>query len=115
MAIDQCHEQNVLNCLELEEHQSTSTPVVEAKFLDGAAIVQMLDPGTAKSFQEYANEVFIHTYLDSWKQPRELTWCGMCTLKIAGKAPQEKKEVRASEDVLLPLLHFPKSGNIFSV
>jgi len=50
---------DLLNCLELEEHQSTSIPVVEAKFLDGAAIVQMLDPGTVKSFQEYADEVFI--------------------------------------------------------
>ena len=50
---------DLLNCLELEEYQSTSTPVVEAKFLDGAAIVQTLDPGTAKSFQEYGDEVFI--------------------------------------------------------
>ena len=50
---------DLLHCLELEEQQSTSTHVVEAKFLDGAAIVQMLDPGTAKSFQEYVDEVFL--------------------------------------------------------
>ena len=32
---------------------------VTCVILDGAAIVQMLMPGTAKTFGEYANEVFI--------------------------------------------------------
>ena len=39
--------------------RQTFSPVVEPKFLDGAAIVQMLDPGATKSFQEYVDEVFI--------------------------------------------------------
>ena len=50
---------DLLSCLQLEEMQTTSTPVVDAFFLDGAAVVQMLNPGTAETFQEYAELVFI--------------------------------------------------------
>ena len=42
----------------MEEKQSVNAPVVDAKLYDGAAVVQMLNPGTAKTFQEYANNVF---------------------------------------------------------
>ncbi len=49
----------MLVCLEgLSEAQSVS-PVVTTAIIDGAAIVQMLKPGAAKTFQEYANQVFI--------------------------------------------------------
>ena len=34
-------------------------PQVDAKVLDGAAIVQMLNPKPARTFEEYANECFI--------------------------------------------------------
>ena len=34
-------------------------PAVHAKFLDGAAVVQMLNPGTAKTFQNYADLIFL--------------------------------------------------------
>ena len=37
----------------------TNAPVVDAKLFDGAAIVQMLNPGTVKTFQEYADKVFL--------------------------------------------------------
>ncbi len=37
---------DLLGCLGLEELR---TPAVDAKLLDGAAIVQMLNPGTAKN------------------------------------------------------------------
>ena len=50
---------DLLDCLELEKKQSTNTPVVNAKLFDGAAVVQMLNPGTAKTFQEYADTVFL--------------------------------------------------------
>lgn len=39
---------DLLSCLE----------IVSAKNFDGAAVVQMLNPGTAKSFQDYADTVF---------------------------------------------------------
>ena len=50
---------DLLDCLELDKIQSTNTPVVTAKLFDGAAVVQMLNPGTAKTFQEYADTVFL--------------------------------------------------------
>ena len=34
-------------------------PTVDAKFLDCAAVVQMLNPGTAKTFQNYADLIFM--------------------------------------------------------
>ena len=49
----------LLDCLGLKEIQSTGTPAVDAKLLDGAAVVQMLNPGTAITFQEYSDLVFL--------------------------------------------------------
>ena len=39
--------------------QSTCTPAVDAKLLDGAAVVQMLNPGTAHTFLQYSDLVFL--------------------------------------------------------
>lgn len=50
---------DLLSCLQLERLQTTSAPAVDAKFLDGAAVVQMLNPGTAKTFQNYADLIFM--------------------------------------------------------
>ena len=46
---------DLLQCLPL---QSSRTPIVDVKLLDGAAVVQMLNPKTARSFQEYLDTVF---------------------------------------------------------
>ena len=51
--------EDLLDCLGLEGMQSTGTPAVDAKLLDGAAVVQMLNPGTARTFQEYSDQVFL--------------------------------------------------------
>ena len=53
--------EDLLQCLELEEIQETNAPVVNAKFFD---VVQMLRPGTAKTFQDYADAVF-SSYMSS--------------------------------------------------
>ena len=50
---------DLLDCLELDEKQSSDMPVVDAKFFDGAAVVHMLCPKMAKTFQEYADVVFL--------------------------------------------------------
>ena len=41
---------DTLPYFEVEPTASEDTPLVEAQFLDGAAVVQMLNPGTAKTF-----------------------------------------------------------------
>ncbi len=48
---------DLLQCIDLKERQNL--PPVDAKFLDGAAVVQMLPPGSLKTFQDYATKVFI--------------------------------------------------------
>ena len=46
-------------CLEGHAEPQSEAPIVTAVVLDGAVIVQMLKPGTAKTFEEYAVQVFI--------------------------------------------------------
>ena len=61
---------DIINCLEklvpttdddLFDVQAPSTdkPTVDVVILDGAAIVNMLKPGTARTFSDYASEVFL--------------------------------------------------------
>ena len=42
-----------------ESKAQSEAPTVTATVLDGAATTQMLKPGTAKTFEEYAHQVFI--------------------------------------------------------
>ena len=49
---------DILRCLKKETPRPVRVPVVKTKLLDGAAIVQMLNPGTAKTFRDYADIVF---------------------------------------------------------
>ena len=50
---------DLLECLEVEKFQVANAPIVDVKLLDGAAVVQMLNPGAVKTFQEYADTVFL--------------------------------------------------------
>ena len=66
----------LLHCLESNLPENRSTPVVDAIVLDGAAVVQMLKPGTSKTFQEYADTVFA-PYISSQLQKTDrfdLVW-----------------------------------------
>ena len=49
---------DLLHSLPIEENQTANAPVVQGKFLDGAAVVQMLNTGTASTFQQYFDTVF---------------------------------------------------------
>ena len=46
------------HCLKSDQTETTSPLVIDATILDGAAIVQMLNPVAAKTFQEYVNIIF---------------------------------------------------------
>ena len=52
---------DIVRCLEdaIEEHDDI-TPSVEVVVLDGHAIVLMLKPAAARTFREYAQDVFVH-------------------------------------------------------
>ena len=45
----------------------TEAPEVTNVIIDGAAIVQMLKPGAAVTFEEYAYQVLFPTFLDNFK------------------------------------------------
>ena len=49
---------DLLHSLPIEENQTANAPVVQGKFLDGAAVVQMLNTGTTNTFQQYFDTVF---------------------------------------------------------
>ena len=44
------------------EVETSASPLVDARFLDGAVVVQMLNPGTDKTILEYALQVFLSYY-----------------------------------------------------
>ena len=48
----------ILQCLECDK-DVTESPDVDAKIIDGAAIINMLRSSTGKTFQDYANNTFI--------------------------------------------------------
>ena len=50
---------DLLVCLEGHAEPQSEAPTVTAVVFDRAVIVQMLKPGTAKTFEEYAQKVFI--------------------------------------------------------
>ena len=45
----------------IEVNTTFERPSVDAVVLDGAAIVNMLQPGKCKTFKEYAEAVFLRT------------------------------------------------------
>ena len=61
---------DLLHCLESSQSGDRSAPLLDATVLDGAAIVQMLNCGTSKTFQEYADSVCtIHLHSTPEKLP----------------------------------------------
>ena len=60
-------------CLEVENAAPEASPLVNATFLDGTAVVEMLNPGTANIFWDYAEQVFYPMYQHSSKIPLVLT------------------------------------------
>ena len=50
---------DILPCLQVQTSASETSPLVDATFLDGAAVVQMLNPGIAKTSLDYVEQVFL--------------------------------------------------------
>lgn len=50
---------DLLACFERIAPTNTTKPTVEITIIDGAAIVNMLRPGLTKTFEDYANTVFV--------------------------------------------------------
>ena len=67
---------DLLKCLPSTSPQIAPQPVVDAVILDGAVIVQMLQPRTARTFDEYFNTVFASYILKHLETARrvDLVW-----------------------------------------
>ena len=73
---------DLLRCLEsdlLEESMSNGALTTDEPILDGAAVVQMLNPSTSRKFQEYGESVFASTFLLNLRKATGLTLSGMYT------------------------------------
>ena len=70
---------DIVRCLEdtIKDHDdSDSSPVADVIILDGPAIVNMLRPGSAKTFADYAKDVFlpyVHSQLNQ-SQRVDIVW-----------------------------------------
>ena len=53
----------ILNCVGCDKDIS-ECPDVDAKIIDGAAIINMLRPSSGKTFKDYATQTFIPNRLD---------------------------------------------------
>ncbi|RUM46947.1 MAG: hypothetical protein DSY80_01375, partial [Desulfocapsa sp.] len=62
---------DIVDCLSKVVLPVSDAPQIDAKVLDGSVIVHLLQPGTAKTFQEYADQIFkqyILTQLETVKR-----------------------------------------------
>lgn len=50
---------DLIKCLEVECFETNTAPTVDVTIFDGAAVVQMLNPGTSTTFEEYAEQIFL--------------------------------------------------------
>ena len=50
---------DLIKCLPNSSSQCTTPPTIDAAILDGAVIVQMLKRGTAQTFEDYFNYIFV--------------------------------------------------------
>ena len=67
---------DLLPCLEQNGPAQAQRPSVEALLLDGAAIVNMLKPGTSKTFQKYSETVFLPYVTNQLRNSRGWMWYG---------------------------------------
>ena len=79
---------DLLNCMEELSKAKSEAPVVTSVILDGAAIVQMMKPGTTRTFDEYANVIF-KPYISSQLQRArrlDLVWDSYVTDSLKSTA-----------------------------
>jgi hypothetical protein len=104
---------DLLHCIESVETDSPATHVVDAVFLDGAAVVQMLSTGTAKTFQDYADSVFVPYVSSPLKKTRrvDVIWGVYLSDSLKGTTRQKRgKDIRRR---VVPTTTVPKNWKDF--
>ena len=86
-------------CLEVENAAPEASPLVDATFLDGAAVVQMLNPVTAKTFLDYAEQVFL-PYVSAQLENTtrlDIVWDVYQTDSLKSTTRQKRGKLRCTE------------------
>ena len=105
---------DIMPCLEVETAAPEASPLVDAKFLDGAAVVQMLNLVTAKTYLNYAEQVFlpyVSPQLENTTRVVDIVWDVYQTDSLKGKTRQKRgKSVRRR---VVPSAAIPKNWKEF--
>ena len=106
---------DIMPCLEVETAEPEASPLVDAKMLDGAAVVQMLNPGTAKTFLDYVEQVFLSYVSAQLKNTTrvDIVWDVYQTDSLNGTTRQRGAKVYGEE--LFPQQRFQRTGRISCV
>ena len=104
---------DLLRCLEADLPEHNGVPVADATIIDGAAVVQMLNPGTSKPFQEYGERVFapyIAAHLEKSNRV-DLVWD--VYLPASLKASTRQKRGKGTRKRMAPSTVMPKDWKDF--
>ena len=104
---------DLLTCLEDLSSPQTKAPDATCVVLDGAAIVQMIKPGSARYLMNMHNMYSSHIYLGSCAVCHVWTSFGILTKMIPLKAQQERSVERGLGGMLLGRLPYQETGRTF--
>ena len=106
---------DLMPCLEVETAAPEASPLVDATFLDGAAVVQMLNPGTAKTFLDYAEQVFLPYVSAQLENTTRVDIVWMFIKQIALRVQRDKRRAKVYGEKLVPRQRFQRTGRISCV
>ena len=102
---------DLLYCLESSHSEDRSNALFDATVLDNAAIAQMLSCGRSKTFQEYANTLFVPQISLQKNCPIDLVWDVYLPDSLKG-AKREKRGTGTRKKVS-PFAVMPKTWKEF--
>lgn len=83
---------DLLNCMEALSKAKSEAPVVTSVILDGAAIIQMIKPGTTRTFDEYANVIFKPCISSQLQRTRRLDLVWGSYVTVSNQPPEQNAE-----------------------
>ncbi|CAB3998852.1 Hypothetical predicted protein [Paramuricea clavata] len=104
---------DLLRCLEADLPEQNGVPVVDATILDGAAVVQMLNPGTSKTFQEYGERVFTPYIAAQFQKSHRVDLVWDLYLPASLKASTRQKRGKGTRKRVAPSTAMPKNWKNF--
>ena len=103
----------LMSCLETEDTTTRNASEVDAKVLDGPAVVQMLHPGTARTFQDYAEHVFAPHIASQLQNSRRINIVWDVYMPESLKASTRQRRGRGTRRRVLPSATLPKNWKEF--